>query len=93
VNRHPYDRRDIDVAAEKIGAHCPAVNNPGVVAVAVLDAVMVDRHRRNGERRKVWWRQALRLAAQGAVHLAFVLTMVAVGVLGTLAYLGIFPAR
>jgi hypothetical protein len=94
MNRHPYGRRDIDVAAEKIVTHCPDPgNNPKIVATAVLDAVMVDRHRRDAERRKVWWRQTLRLAAQGAGHVALMLLLIACGVFGTLLYLGVFPAR
>lgn len=56
-----YDSRDIDVAAEKIIEHCPDPgNNPKITAVAVLAAIKADRYRRDAERRKVWWRQALR---------------------------------
>jgi hypothetical protein len=94
VNLHPYDERDIDVATQVIARIYDGVDaNHGVAAVAVLDAVMVARHRRDAERRQQFPRRMLRTVGLGALNVAGVLSLVAIGVLGTLAYLGLLPAR
>lgn len=67
MNQHPYDEQDIAVATQVISRIYAGVDtNHGVAAVAVLDAVMVARHRRDAgfEDAQPFWRRLIRARAR-----------------------------
>jgi hypothetical protein len=91
-----FDQDDIDAVTAKLRTRFPGLErerdvNLAGVAVSLLREVMIDRRKRDAERRKQWPRKALRLAARGALEVGGVLTLIAIGVLGTLLYLGVLP--